>query len=52
MELIRSIQYMKLIDSRHRRMGFKMTCYDTQSRVQSEHKASHVRATIVSRGSL
>ena len=52
MEIIRSSQYIKLIELRHRRMGLDRTCRDTQSQVQSEQKAGHIRDTIVARGSL
>ena len=36
---------MKLIESRHRKMGLNMTYSETQSQVQSEQKARHVRVT-------
>ena len=40
---------MKLIELRHREMGLNMTYRDTQTKVQSENKASHIRATIVAK---
>ena len=47
-----SNQYMKLIESRHRLMGFNMAYRDTQSKVQSKQKAGHAKANIVARGSI
>ena len=36
---------MKLIELRNREIGFNTTISDTQSQVQSEQKARHIRVT-------
>ena len=50
MELIKSSQYMKLIELRNRWMVLNITCRDTHSKIQSKKKVIHVRDTIVDRG--
>ena len=43
MDLIRSIQQGRLVESRHRRLKLNMTNSETQSEVQSKEKSRNVR---------
>ena len=52
LDLMKSSQYMKIIELKHRLMGLNVTCCDDKSQVQSKQKDIHVRDTIIAGGSL